>query len=427
VSPDVIVCGAGVAGLATAKALHGNGLRVLVLDRQRETPQVAKGELLQPEAVRILDGWGALPLLEDIGAVAVDRLAIRDPHGGLLLDLDYSALSGPYRTVRCATYPAILEMLERSLGPQVEVRRGVLVKEPLRDATGRVVGVRVAHEGTESELRAPLVVAADGPSSRLRDGAGLTARRDAYPHRLLAVELSTVEVDAEICAYSTQRGLRLVYPLPGGRCRFYAQVEPDEWRAGKAPLPDEWCDRLMAEVPAVAPLDAALRKAFGTKQVLGVYRLRAPRLHAPGLALVGESAHAVHPMAAQGMNSSLADAETLAARVRDAGGIEAGALDRALAGYQQQRIGRLDHTATVSHNAARMLTLPPGLARTVGRRMMRNTAANPRLVRLTTGNLSGVALAPLRPVDRLYQFGLLRDRRATLLPEIPTTTGGARP
>ena len=59
-SVDVVVSGAGAGGLAAARALGANGLRVLVLDRQRTPAPTAKGEILQPESVRILDGWNAL-------------------------------------------------------------------------------------------------------------------------------------------------------------------------------------------------------------------------------------------------------------------------------------------------------------------------------------------------------------------------------
>jgi 2-polyprenyl-6-methoxyphenol hydroxylase-like FAD-dependent oxidoreductase len=412
VSPDVVVCGAGAGGLAAARALHDAGLDVLVLDRQREAPRVAKGELLQPEAVRILDAWAALPALRETGAVPVDRLAIRDARGALQLGLDYRDIPGGPWSILCVPYPDVLSALQRCLDPAVEVRRGALVEGLLRDHAGRVSGVQVTEDGTCTEIPARLVIAADGCSSRLRRAAGLTASRSTYPHRLLAVELPGADVAPEVCAYLTDRGLRLVYPLPGGRCRLYVQVHPDEWRGPAAVSPGAWCDQLLAEVPALAPLGDALRAALPGKQVLAVYRLRAPRLTTPGLALAGEAAHAVHPMAAQGMNCSLADAEALAGQILAMGGTDNAALDRALLGYQSARLGRLDHTATVSHNAARMLTVTAGLGRWLGRRMMRRTAANPRLRRLTAGNLAGVAIRPLRPLDRLYQLGLLTDRQA---------------
>jgi 2-polyprenyl-6-methoxyphenol hydroxylase-like FAD-dependent oxidoreductase len=413
VKPDVVVAGAGAGGLASARALGALGLHVLVLDRRGAPATVAKGEILQPETVRILDRWGALEALRATGARPVGRLAIRDPEGRPLLSLDYSMLPGPYRQILCADYAGLQAALAEGLAAGVQIRRGVRVTGVLRDARGRMAGVQVAGRGADPEIRAPLVIAADGMSSRLRKAAGVAVARREYPHRLLAFDVAGAEVADEVSAFRTVRGLCLVYPLPGGRCRLYVQVKPDEFREEGMTALTGWCDRLLADVPAIRPLETAVRASLDRRQLLAVYRLRAQRLSVPGLALVGEAAHAVHPMAAQGVNSSLADAEAIAdAIAAQPGGADAAAVDRALEAYQATRAPRLDHIATVSHNASRMITSVSGLPRLLGTRMMRGTAANPRLLRITAGNLSGVSVQPLSLRDRFYQMGLLADRQA---------------
>lgn len=413
---DIVVAGAGAGGLASARALGALGLQVLVLDRRGAPATVAKGEILQPETVRILDRWGALEALRATGARPVSRLAIRDSEGQPLLSLDYGMLPGPYRQILCADYTDLQAALANGLASGVQIRRGVRVTGLLRDARGRVAGIQVAGDGADSEIRAPLVIAADGTSSRLRKAAGVGVTRREYPHRLLAFDVAGAEVADEVSAFRTARGLCLVYPLPGGRCRLYVQVKPDEFRADGMAALAGWCDRLLADVPAIRPLETAVRASLSRRQLLAVYRLRAQRLSVPGLVLVGEAAHAVHPMAAQGVNSSLADAEALAAglapelaagRDPDPAGI-----DRVLRAYQAARMPRLDHIATVSHNASRMITSVSGLPKLLGGRMMRRTAANPRLLGLTAGNLSGTSVRPLSLVDRLYQLGVLADRHA---------------
>lgn len=117
---DVVVAGAGAAGLACAHALGALGLRVLVLDRQRAPASIAKGEILQPETVRILDSWGALDALRATGARPVGRLAIRDAHGEPLLCLDYAGLPGAYRQILCADYGDLRAVLTDRLPAGVE-------------------------------------------------------------------------------------------------------------------------------------------------------------------------------------------------------------------------------------------------------------------------------------------------------------------
>ncbi|MBO4163542.1 FAD-dependent oxidoreductase [Micromonospora antibiotica] len=412
-SADVVVVGAGAGGLAAARALGARGLRVVVLDRQRTPASIAKGEILQPETVRILDGWGVLDALRATGARPVDQLAIRDPQGRALLALDYGTLPGSHRQILCADYGDLRGVLADGLPGTVELRWGQRVTGPLRAADGRVTGVRVTGGDGEQDIPAALVVAADGMSSPLRKAVGIDVERREYPHGLVAFDVPGVEVADEVSAYRTDRGLCLVYPLPGGRCRVYVQVTPGEFRGHSAADLAAWCDRLLAGVPAIRPLGSALRASLHRRQLLSVYRLRAAQLTVPGLALVGEAAHAVHPMAAQGVNSSLADAETLAATLTaDGDRPDATGVDRALRNYDTARRPQLDHIATVSHNAARMITSVSGLPRLLGARMMRRTAANPRLLGLTAGNLSGTNVRPLSLVDRIYQLGLLTDRHA---------------
>ncbi|WP_039938204.1 FAD-dependent oxidoreductase, partial [Streptomyces himastatinicus] len=187
---DAVVCGAGAGGLASAHALRALGLRVLVLDKQPRMRPVAKGEVLQPGALRVLRRWGTERLLEQRGGVRLGRLVVRAPAGTPLMALDYGRLPEGDRWLLSHDHLTILDALAEGLGPTVEVRRGVLVEEALRDGSGRVTGVAVTEGGRRYEVHAPLTVAADGISSRLRRAAGIDARRVDYPHRLVSFDLA---------------------------------------------------------------------------------------------------------------------------------------------------------------------------------------------------------------------------------------------
>ncbi|MFF1417763.1 FAD-dependent oxidoreductase [Streptomyces sp. NPDC058280] len=424
---DALVCGAGVGGLASARALGELGLRVLLVDRQRAPLDVAKGEVLQPGALRVLRRWGTERLLRERSAVGLDRLVVRTARGDALMALDYRQLPDGDRQLLAHDHLAILTSLADGLGPEVEIRRGVLVQEPLRDDTGRVTGLRLTQKGVSHDVRAPLVVAADGISSRLRRAVGIGGRRVDYPHRLVSLDIAGPAWRPEdFAAYLTDRGLRLAYPLPGGRVRLYLQTRSDELRGLDRGRLEEWAAQAVGEVPALHGLVPALAAAAGSRQIFSVTRFLSDRLAAPGLALVGEAAYAVHPMAAQGMNTAITSAAALAEQIgrrlgdRPAAGgpsrLDTATVDAALHAYQAERLPFLVQAAQTSGNAARMVTDLSWPGRVVGRRAVRCTGANPRLLHTVTYNMAGLGPRPLTPLDRLQQIGLLPDPRAHLVP-----------
>lgn len=127
---DVVVCGAGVGGLAAACALGRLGLRVLLLEKQPRPRPVAKGEVFQPGALRVLREWGVSGLLERAGALRLDRLVARDRDGTARMALDYGRLPVDGNWLLAHDYPAILHAFTEALPPSVELRRGVLADEP---------------------------------------------------------------------------------------------------------------------------------------------------------------------------------------------------------------------------------------------------------------------------------------------------------
>ena len=420
---DVVVCGAGVGGLAAAHALGSLGLRVLLVDKLAGPTTAAKGEVLQPGALRILSGWGVTRRLQERGALRLSHLVARDPEGRPQMALEYDRLPGEANWLLAHDYPAILAALTDGLAPTVDFRRGVLVRGPLRDDTGRISGVtlRLGPDAADQDVHAPLVVAADGISSRLRREAGIEVQRQEYPHRLVAFDIHDAPpTEPDFSAYVSGRGLRLRYPLPGGRVRLYVQTAPDELRGLDRDGLLRWTDRLLAEVPGLAALGDALPAALDSRQALPVSRFLAPRLSAPGLALVGESGHAVHPMAAQGMNSSVCDAHCLAEAIGahrgGSGDLDPSGVDTALRAYASERLSDLAHVGRTSHNAARMITDLSWAGRTLGRRAMRHTGANTRLRYTVMHNMAGLGVHELSLLDRLHQIGLLPDPRGRRLP-----------
>jgi len=175
---DVVVVGAGPGGAATAYWAAAAGLDVLLLDKASFPRDKVCGDGLTPRAVAELVRMG-VAIREDDGWIR--NLGLRVHGGGHTIELPWPELSS-YPSYGLARRRTGLDQLlvEHARAAGAKVLERTAVTGPLLDErTGRVVGVRARREGDEEVvLRAPLVVAADGVSSRLATGLGRTPRPD---------------------------------------------------------------------------------------------------------------------------------------------------------------------------------------------------------------------------------------------------------
>jgi geranylgeranyl reductase family protein len=173
-SADVIVVGAGPAGSSVGYYLASAGLDVLMLEKTSFPREKVCGDGLTPRAVKALTGMG-VPIAESDGWLRNKGLRIIG--GGGRIELDWPDLSSypGYGLVRTRTdFDQILARHAQKAGARV--LEGVAVDGPvLDDRTGRITGV-TTKQG--QQFRAPLVVAADGNSSRLSVSMGLHKRED---------------------------------------------------------------------------------------------------------------------------------------------------------------------------------------------------------------------------------------------------------
>jgi len=169
---DVIVVGAGPGGSSTAAYLAAHGLDVLLLEKSAFPREKVCGDGLTPRAVRELISLG-IPTPEDEGWIK--NYGLRIIGGGMRLQLDWPDNDAfpPYGLVR--TRQDFDDILVRhAQGGGARLHQLTNVSAPLLDDTGRIVGVRAKAMGTDNRATgqertfgAPVVVAADGTSSRL--------------------------------------------------------------------------------------------------------------------------------------------------------------------------------------------------------------------------------------------------------------------
>ncbi|WP_433176716.1 geranylgeranyl reductase family protein [Actinoallomurus sp. CA-150999] len=173
---DVIVVGAGPAGSTTAYHLAQTGLNVLLLEKTTFPREKVCGDGLTPRAVKQLIKMGV-----DLDAPGwIRNKGLRIIGGGTRLELPWPDLASypDYGLVRTRMdFDEILA--ERAVAAGVKLRMNTNVTGPvLDDRTGRITGVVAKTDDGEVTFKAPLVVAADGNSTRLSLAMGLRKRDD---------------------------------------------------------------------------------------------------------------------------------------------------------------------------------------------------------------------------------------------------------
>lgn len=315
---DVVVVGAGVVGCAVALALCEAGCEVLLADARLPDATLPRpGDeydlrvfALAHGSKALLDRLGVWPLLPQ-GRVATYRsMRIWDEGGSGELEFDASLLG------------------EESLGFIVEQRAllATLVSR-LRDSprlewrTGSVASMSAGPRDAEVRftegpgVRARLVVAADGAHSSLREASGIAVSAEDYGQRAVVAHVRTTSAHDGVARQRFLSGGPLaLLPLADGRVSIV-------WS-----LPTNDATRLLAldDASFLGELTAASGGVLGdcseatARASFPLRRWQAQSFTAARLALAGDAAHGVHPLAGQGLNLGLQDVSSLDSLVGEA-------------------------------------------------------------------------------------------------------------
>ena len=324
--------GAGPAGAALALQLADHGLAVTVVEANRRFERPFRGQGLMPSGLEALAALGlaAWPGAEQT-AEAWPADVPRRPLRAWSFVLNGRALFTVREPMGSPVPCTLIEpgTLLRHWRQQL-VARGVrlLVGQAvvgLLEASGRIEGVVLADG---RRLRAALVVGCDGQESLVRRLAGLAGAVGPAPFALLWFRLRRPH-GAAIEAWLADRFVTLVGPSGSGAlfCRADGGVQVGWTPVGEAPTgltagakAGPWPERWAAAAP---PELAALLRALPARAVRGPARLvgrvgLAERWHRPGLLLLGDAAHPMSPLRAQGLNMALRDAVVAAAALTPA-------------------------------------------------------------------------------------------------------------
>lgn len=391
-SADVLIVGGGFVGLALACALAENGLQPVVVEDSNPEDGLAVGFDGRASAIaltsrRLLDRIG---VWEKLAPEAAPMLDIRVSEGGSRLFLHYD-----HREVGDEPFGHMLEnrVLRRALIERARELPALALLAPARlTQLDRGTAGVVARLADGARIEAPIVVAADGRGSSVREQAGIRVTRWSY--RQTAI-VTTVEHERPHGFVANE------HFLPAGPFAILPLLP--ETRSSIV-----WTER--ADIaPTIMALDdqgfaRELRRRFG--DFLGDVRPVGPRFSYPlslqyaatatagRLALIGDALHAMHPIAGQGLNMGLRDVAALfdALLEAQATGRDLGS-SAVLRRYERWR--RFDNTL--------MLAMTDGL-----NRLFSNQIPPLRLAR-DIGLAAVHRLPPLKRVFMRHAMGMVGD------------------
>ncbi len=344
---DVAVLGAGIGGLAVARALALRGARVTVLEQAEALREVGAGIQIGPNAAAVLRALGLGEAFDRAG-LAAEAIALCDgADGEMLARLELDGPPGAYRFLHRADLIALLAEGAREAG--VEIR-----------FLHRIAGVTLADDGpvvrteTGAEIRPGLLIGADGLHSVLRGALNGPAQPFFTGQIAWRAVIPAEPGAAPVAEVHMAPGRHLVsYPLRGGLLRNIVAVEArDRWVEESWSLRDDAMEMRLA-FAGFSPRVRDWLEQVEDCWLWGLFRHALAKRWwwaggTGGAAILGDAAHPTLPFLAQGAAMALEDAWVLA-----------DCLDRqaetlaALAAYQSARAARCARVVEAANRNAR--------------------------------------------------------------------------
>lgn len=332
---DVVIVGGGLVGASLAAALKHSGLSLALVESQSgpEWDQQPNWDsriyAISPGSRSFLEHSGAWSLMDASRIAPVEAMRVFGDRGA---ELEFSAYQMGVAELAC-----ILEnrLLQHALWQVLRQQDDLTLFNPARCATLTFFPDHarlILEDGRE--LLARLVVGADGGNSWVRRQAGITVAPVDYQQHGVVANFS-IERPHRGIAYQWFQpdGILALLPLPGDRVSMVWSVSPTYSSSLLAMSHDELC----AQVTNASQQMPGKLELITPPSAFPLRLLKLPQITAPRLALIGDAAHCMHPLAGQGVNTGFRDADQLARLLRERGAQHDCGDARLLRSYERKR------------------------------------------------------------------------------------------
>jgi 2-polyprenylphenol 6-hydroxylase len=316
---DVVIIGGGLVGASLAAALKHSGLSLALVESQpslmREDASASNGSTgaenwdsriyaISPGSRSLLEQSGAWSLLDASRIAPVEAMRVFGDTGA---ELEFSAYQMGVAELAC-----IVEnrALQHALWQVLQAQENLTLLQPERCASLKFAAdaATLTLESGRS-LSANLIVGADGRDSWVRNQAGISAAPVDYRQHGVVANFSCALPHRGIAYQWFQPdGILALLPLPGNRVSMVWSVSSGQ----SAELLALTHEQLCTKVAAAAEHTLGEMRVITPPAAFPLRLLVLPQISAPRVALIGDAAHNIHPLAGQGVNTGFRDARQLA-------------------------------------------------------------------------------------------------------------------
>ena len=332
---DCVVAGAGPGGLMLGLLLARAGVDVTVVEKHGDFLRDFRGDTVHPSTLDIIDQLGLLDDLLKVPHTQAPQLHA-EIGGKDVTIADFSRLPTKCRFIAFMPQWDFLDFLAREAGKLPSFRLIMSAEVTgLIEESGRIGGLVASTPEGPLEIRAALVVGADGRNSLVREKAGLAVESFGAPSDVLWMKFSHQSDDPP---YTMGHG--------GPRQGFVMVDRGDYWQCGYvvrkrsfAEVKEKGIEAFREAVAAVSPLPADRVEEIRSWDDVHLLSIRIDRLKSwwrPGLLCIGDAAHAMSPIGGFGVNLAIQDA-VAAANILSAPLREGQLADRHLAAVEKRR------------------------------------------------------------------------------------------